>query len=263
MTAIRERPPAHVGTAFGVRVEDAEPLADGDAWRADGVVLRPVVDRACEVWLGRTLIDVPGIRVARPLGTTDGRQIVAGWVAYRTVEDGKPASVDDKVAVSIKLHDALADVPRPPFLSKQNDVVARADRMAWGETPPRLPGARGGRWFEILAGSVKTVPLPDQVVHGDLYRGVRLGDDGVPTVFGFRPFYRPAEWATALVVVDALIAGAGDAELITRWSHLPAWRQMLLRAMLFRLAAHALAEPADDDAIDNLRRAASLVSEFA
>lgn len=265
MTRTCERPPAHVGAAFGVRIEDAEPLPDGDAWRCGGIVLRPVVDRVREVWLGRTFrtLEVPGVRILRPLGTTDGRQVVGGWVAYRAGSEGRRARADDAVAVSIKLHSALIDVPRPGFLSSQGDALARADRMVWGESPAKVAEDRGGRWFEILAGSMRPVALPDQVVHGDLYRGVRVDDDGVATVSGFRPFYRPAEWATALVVVDALVAGADGAELITRWSHLPEWRQMLLRAILFRLAVHALDPAADEDAIDGLRRTAALVSEFA
>ena len=42
-----------------------------------------------------------------------------------------------------------------------------------------------------------------------------------------------------MVVVDALSWGEADDGLIERWDTLPEWPQMLLRAMMFRLAVHA------------------------
>ncbi len=44
-----------------------------------------------------------------------------------------------------------------------------------------------------------------------------------------------------MVVVDALAwGGEADDGLIERWDALPEWPQMLLRALMFRLAVHAL-----------------------
>jgi uncharacterized protein (TIGR02569 family) len=198
--------------------------------------------------------------------TPDGRQVVGGWMAYRVdpvdpENGGGRPHPDDLVLVSVKLHQALAGVEPPSFIAQRDDSLARADRAAWGEEEVELDQSRGGRWFELLAGSAKPAPVPNQLAHGDLYRSVRLGSDGIPTVIDFRPFHRPAEWASALVVVDAIVAGDAGAGLIDRWSHLPGWPQMLLRAMLFRLAAHALAPRAPEAELEGLRRAAGLVSE--
>lgn len=268
MTDTRQRPPEHVCAAFGTTLEQLLPLETGPGWRGGSVVLRPVADKAEAGWLARQLgtITLPDLRIAVPARSTDGRQIIGGWMAYRLAADadgghnGKPR-FDDIVLTSVKLHQALAGLPRPDFIGKRDDTLAVADRMAWGEHQAELDETRGGRWFEILAGSMRAVTLDDQVVHGDLYRSVRFAGDAPPTVIDFRPFFRPAEWATALVVVDAIALSGADADLIDRWSHLPAWPQMLLRAVLFRLAAHALEPAADEGALGGLRRAAGLVSE--
>ena len=42
------------------------------------------------------------------------------------------------------------------------------------------------------------------------------------------------------MVVDALSWGEADDGLVERWTPLPEWSQMLLRALMFRLAVHAL-----------------------
>lgn len=270
MPAPSERPPQRVCAAFGVDPAELQPLDLDAGWRGSRIVLRRVTDTAEAVWAGRSLggVSLPDLRIAKLAQATDGRQIVGGWMAYRTTgaeATGEPSvpGFDEYVLVSVKLHQALADLPRPEFIGKRTDLLARADRMAWGEEEAELDEARGGRWFEVLAGSLKQVSLPDQVVHGNLYRSVRFDGHGPPTVIDFRPYFRPAEWAAALVVIDAIALGGADAELVDRWSHLPAWRQMLLRATLFRLAAHALNPEADAADLDGLRRAAGIVSQFA
>jgi uncharacterized protein (TIGR02569 family) len=269
VTITRERPPLRVCAAFGIDPAELEPVDDEPGWRTSRVVLRPATDAAEAVWAGRWLggISLPDLRIARPAQATDGRSIVGGWMAYRTAGDdggmdGQPP-VDEIVLASVKLHQALAGLPRPEFIVKRNDLLARADRVAWGEEEADLDETRGGRWFEILVGSARKSTLPDQVVHGSLFRSVRFTGDRQPTVVDFRPYYRPAEWATALVVVDAIVLNVAGATLVERWAHLPAWRQMLLRATLFRLAAHAMDPRADERALDGLRRAAVLVGEAA
>ncbi|MDV6013860.1 TIGR02569 family protein [Haloechinothrix sp. LS1_15] len=263
------RPPDHVCAAFGVDAEALRPAAGGAEWQAGSIVLRPVSDKAETAWLARTVrtLDVPGVSLARPVRATDGRQIIGGWIAYRGLDDDpaaqpSPPRFHDLVLASVKLHQALAGIPCPEFLQRRYGTLATADRLAWGEAEIELDETAGGRWFEILAASLRPVTLPDQVVHGDLYRSVRWVAGKGPLVVDFVPFYRPAEWATALVVVDAVARGGAGTGLIHSWSHLPEWSQMLLRAVLYRLASHAIEPAADPAPLDGLRRAGALVSEL-
>lgn len=254
-------------SAFGVDEGELEPFG-GLGWRTGRITLLPVTDSEQALWLAKSLdgVRLPDLRVARPARATDGRQVVGGWMALRAL-DGEPAgpeasTVDDLVLVSVKLHQALEHLPRPDFISRSDDVLARADRMAWGEDEVDLDDSSCARWFDLLLGATKPVLLKDQVVHASLYRSVLFYTDAPPAIVEFRPFFRPPEWSAALVVVDAIADGAADVDVMERWEHIPAWRQMLLRAVLFRLAAGALDPGADEQTLEKLRHTASTVSRY-
>lgn len=254
-------PPERALTAFGVDSE-LERLPGGSAWRCGGIVLRPVMDRARVIWLSRVLqrVDVPGLRVARPVRASDGRWIVAGWAASRYLSGAPEYRYDEIIPAALRLAQALAGQPRPGF--RRQDVDALADRIAWEEADVPINERRGGRWFEVLSGARRQVSLPDQVVPGDLFGGVLFDGDEPPGIVDFDPFFRPAEWGAAIAAVDAVSWGAAGVELLHHWSHLPEWPQLLLRALLFRLAGHALNPRSTASALDGLRDAAGAVSEI-
>ena len=96
-------------------------------------------------------------------------------------------------------------------------------------------------------------------MHGDLYGTVLFAGTAAPGITDITPYWRPASWAAGVVVVDALSWGEADDGLIDRWSALPEWPQMLLRALMFRLAVHALHPRATASAFPGLARTAALV----
>ncbi|WP_116045208.1 TIGR02569 family protein [Amycolatopsis palatopharyngis] len=259
----RQPPPAHVCAAFGADVTEAEPLPGSDSWRCGPVVLKPVTDRAHAVWLARTLeqLEVPDLRVARPIRSTDGRHLLAGWRAYRYLTGTAEHRYDEVLLTAIKLHQATAHLPRPSFLPARDDVAAVADRVAWEEQHLELDETKGGRWFEVLSGARRKVHGKDQVVHGELFGTVLFDGDAPPGIVDFTPYFRPAEWGAAVAAVDALAWGGAEADLLHRWAHLPEWPQLLLRATLFRLALHALHPRSTRAALDGLLDAAHEVSE--
>jgi len=247
-------------TAFGVAAEPRR-LPGSSGWRCGGIVLKPVADRARAVWLARTLhrVDVPGLRIARPVRSTDGRWIVGGWAASRYLAGTPEYRHDEIVPAALRLAQALSTEPRPGF--RREDIDALADRIAWEEADVPIDETKGGRWFEVLAVARRQVRLPAQVVPGDLFGAVLFDGLEPPGVIDFDPFYRPAEWGAAIAAVDAISWGGADVAFLRRWSHLPEWSQLLLRALLFRLAAHALNPRSTAAALDGLRMAASAVSE--
>ncbi|MGQ0483409.1 MAG: TIGR02569 family protein [Pseudonocardia sp.] len=263
--------PAHVRTAFGVREAEVVPIKYGGlpGFRCDDVVIRPVSDNAVAAWAARVLdsLRADRVRIARPLRSSDGRWVVAGWSACQYLR-GQPADrYDDLVAVSLRLHAATASVRRPRLLDDRDDLVARADGAAWGERTVTLDADTGGRLFDELAARRRPLKLPCQVVHGDLF-GTVLFDgpasgtaesSAIPAVVDLVPFWRPVEWAAAVVVVDALAWGGGDRSLVRTWSHLDGWPQALLRALMFRVALHAQHPAATPDTLRGLEHAAELV----
>jgi uncharacterized protein (TIGR02569 family) len=260
-------PPLHVCPAFGVQAEQLE-LVDGGSgpvWRAGEVVLKPVPSAAEAAWVAQTLdaLKVDGVRLARPLRSSDGRWVVGGWSATRYIAGRSEPRHDEVVAVSLRLHRATAHLPRPRFLANRADVWALADRAAWGEERLVLDEASGGALFRELAAARKPVRgLRSQIVHGDLFGNVLFAGNAPPAVVDFTAYWRPPEWAAAVIVVDALAWGGADDNLINRWAELAQWPQSLLRALLFRLAAHAQHPRSTSVSLAGLKRVAKLVREF-
>ena len=270
-------PPEQVLTTFGLTAHP--PIAmDGSGvvgWRVGEVVLSLVPDHARAAWsaAARENLYVEGMRISRPLRATDGRYVVSGWRADTYVAGSPEPRYDEVLAVADRLHEALAKLDRPRFLLQPPappfndvDVFNAADRAAWEEVPLRSARAAGmpepsgedGEQsvaaLKTLAGLRRPVKLAPQVVHGDLFGTVLFAGAAAPAITDIVPYWRPAPWASAVVVIDALAWGGADDELIERWADQEEWPQMLLRAAMFRLAVHALHPRSTSGALPGLLR---------
>ncbi|GAC83502.1 TIGR02569 family protein [Gordonia paraffinivorans] len=275
-------PPVHVLNTFGLTAHP--PVALGDSWiggwRVGEVVLSLVPDHARAAWSAsvRETLYVEGLRIARPFRATDGRYVVSGWRADTYIAGNPEPRHDEVVLVADRLHEALASLERPRFLLQPPapphtdvDVFTAADRAAWEDVPlrsaraagmaePTSPdGVQSVEMLKTLAKLRKPVDLPSQVVHGDLFGTVLFAGAAAPGITDIVPYWRPAPWAAAVAVVDALAWGGADAELIDRWSDQPEWPQMMLRATMFRLAVHALHPRSTSGALPGLQRVVELV----
>lgn len=277
-----ERPPEHVLATFGVKSGEPERLGAGweGGWRYGELVLAPITDNARAAWSAkvRETLFVDGLRLARPVRSTDGRYVVSGWRADTFVA-GVPEPRDDEVvATGVRLHEATATLERPRFLTQMPvppwtdvDVFTAADRAAWEDRPlqnlplgaPVLPESEdrthAKELLSQLAGLRKPTKSPSQLVHGDLYGTVLFAGAAAPGITDITPYWRPASWAAGVVVVDALSWGDADDGLVERWDALPEWPQMLLRALMFRLSVHALHPLSSDETFPGLLRTAALV----
>lgn len=259
-----------------------EPLGlswDG-GWRCGDVVLSPVADHARAAWSAkvRETLTVDGLRLARPVRGTDGRYVVSGWRADTFIEGNPEPRHDEVISVSLKLHAATAKLERPRFLAQPPvapwvdvDVFVAADRAAWEAVPLRSLGPAVHNYatspdaehslelLHRLASLRKPVDTPSQLVHGDLFGTVLFSGTMAPGLADITPYWRPAPWAAGVAVVDAVSWGGADEGLIDRWDDLPEWPQMLLRAVMFRLAVHALHPRSTADALPGLAHTADLV----
>ena len=71
-------------------------------------------------------------------------------------------------------------------------------------------------------------------MHADLAGNVLLDARGTPVVIDVAPYWRPALWAEAVCVLDAVLWHGADPASWLHWAH-GARRQAMLRAGLFRL----------------------------
>lgn len=121
------------------------------------------------------------------------------------------------------------------LLDARKDVWARADRIAWGESPAgdfaAVPEAA-----HLLAAR-GPVRAPDQLVHGDLSGNVLFADGLPPAVIDFSPYWRPKGFASAIVAVDAVVWQGADIGLLSTVVDDRDDAEYLIRALIFRLLA--------------------------
>lgn len=237
-------PPARVLRAFGA-TGTLEGLAGGQGrtFRCGDLVLKPVADEAehawvCEVYDAWTSADVRVPKPVRSGNGLDGGWSLEGWAAHRWVEGRTAHAADDPDrfrATAEAFHAAVAGLPRPGFLDTRDDAWSFGDRVAWGgEQPVGSPEV-----LSLLAEArrlLRPVEVAAQVVHGDLGGNVLWHEQLPPAVIDWPPYFRPAGWALAVIAMDAVCWQGADPALLSRWSDLPEWDQMLLRAVIYRVA---------------------------
>jgi hypothetical protein len=215
-------PPAHVLDAFGV-VGAPTQLAGGTSrsWHAGALVLKPLDCGEHELaWRAELFasIEHDGFRVAAPLP-----RVVDGWTAAPYL-DGRhePGRWRDIISVGERFHAAFAAVPRPDaIIDSRTNPWAIGDRVAWGELP--YDG------IDDLLAALEPVAAASQLIHGDLTGNVLFHDGLPPAIIDFVPYWRPTEYATAIVVTDAVLWENAPTELLDE-----ATAQYLLRALIFR-----------------------------
>ena len=151
------------------------------------------------------------------------------------------------LSAGVAFHTAVAGVPRPDFLDARDEPWSYGDRVAW-EQAPIAGSAAGLALLEPLAEARRPVGVPAQIVHGDLLGNVLFAPGHPPAIIDWSPYWRPAAWALAVAVVDALCWHDASPALVERWSDQPEWGQMLIRALIYRIAtreARGATEPND------------------
>jgi hypothetical protein len=69
-------------------------------------------------------------------------------------------------------------------------------------------------------------------------RNVMFADGLPPAVIDWPVYHRPASWASAVVIVDALVWQGAPADLLTRWADRHDGDQLLIRALMYRMATN-------------------------
>jgi hypothetical protein len=222
---------------------------------AGDLVLSPGRDAATARWLNpplaRLAVDLDTrarrpLRIAVPVPARDGSWVVDGWAASRYEPDSTHCrDLSVLVAAGRLLHAHLAHAfPVRPPLETRRDQWAAAERLAFS-APHQLEAAvdphdaRHDLLEEVaarLAASTggASATAPDQLVHGDLAGNVLLDARGVPVVIDLSPYWRPAVWAEAVCVLDAVLWLGAEPRELEEWGT-GSRREAMLRAIAFRV----------------------------
>lgn len=199
------------------------------------------------------------LRLALPRASRSGAFIVEGWSASTfCVGAHHQRRWSDVIAAGQVLHAALSPIACPDVVLARDDPWSIADRAAWGEIAllPYLDAPHVAR----LASRLEPVQAPAQLIHGDLTGNVLFDAALPPAVIDLSLYWRPAAYATAIVVADAL---AWEGAIPSVFDHvLPrsGFGQLLARAVLFRVITDWIADPS---AAARLRSAYAPVAEMA
>ncbi len=241
-------PPATVLAAFGAAGQPVRLTGGrGAAWRVGNLVLKPLDISPAELaWQAQVAQSIrrEGFRLATPLCARDGSLAAGGWSAWEFVKGRHEAGRWlDIIAAGERLHAAVAGLPWPDFLRARVDPWAAADRVAWGEADPERLG-RGSGVADLLAAR-RPIAAANQVVHGDLTGNVLFADPLPPAIIDLAIYWRPAAYASAIVVADALVWEGADPRVFDTLGSTPDFSQHLIRALIFRIVAHQDPRSAD------------------
>jgi uncharacterized protein (TIGR02569 family) len=234
-------PPPAVLRAFDC---DGEPVrlagGQGSSFRAGSVILKQASDTAEANWVAELFsgLEGSGFRVPRPVRSSPGGWVVDGWAASAFVH-GEHAGTNggrwrETIAACRAFHSALVGVPEPAFIRAADHAWAVADRLAWGELniEPLQPYAEA---IDRLSRLLKPLEGEPQVIHGDFTANVLFADGEAPCVIDFSPYWRPAAFAQAVVIGDALSWAQADPSIIDLCADVPEFPQYLVRAVLRRV----------------------------
>ncbi len=214
----------------------------GTTWEVDGVVLKPISTSPASHdeanWIATVMECLPeaGFRVPRPIRSVDGQWVVDGWTASQRV-DGEHALVDrwvDVLEVGGRFHDALAGIPRPAFLDRRRNPWSVGDEAAWCDTQP-VVGDIFRPLVERLWNFLSPIAGASQIIHGDLTANVLFARHLDPAVIDFSPYFRPAGFALAIVVVDAIAWHGAQLAIARHLDHVSDRDQLIARAAIYRL----------------------------
>lgn len=238
-------PPHTVFEAFGA-FETPERLDGGRGltWRSGQLVVRPTAGTEEASWKSEVLATIrgEGFTVPRPIPDNRGKWVHDGWQASEWIPGvADETRVRDIVCAGQAFHRAIAGLPRPSFIAASSDPWSKADRIAWGEAT--LPA---DELLELLVAEYRSVDTPSQVIHGDLLGNVLFAQGRPPAIIDWAPYWRPPGFGAAVAVVDAACWHGYPHDGLTDDHGIPEWRQLLLRALVFRIATLHLLGRWDD-----------------
>jgi len=227
---------------------------EGTSYRCGDCVLKPVANQEeAESIAGMlSILKVDGLRVNKPRKTVNGTWTHDGWVAYAYLEGQESkGNVLEKLRVAERLHQGLRDIPAPEFIGKRNHVWEVADNAVWDTTGLSFDDAIQPD-LDALMGQLKPVKITSQLIHGDLTGNILFHPEYPPAVIDFSLYWRPADYAKAIIIVDSIVWDDAPLTLLDAIDNTGDMQQFLIRALLWRIKTSELFYKQHQHAVDDI-----------
>jgi uncharacterized protein (TIGR02569 family) len=232
---------------------------EGYSVRVNSCVLKLIENETRYSWACNLLLRLnpKDHRIYRPLRARTGSFVFNGWGASK-YEPGDHINGrwDEKLQVCRSFHSLLNQLnysSMPP----SNDHWTQAHEIAWQSKS--LPNSVEEQITEVIEELfVHYLPMrrSEGIIHSDICGNILFHDSKQPCVIDFSPAYGSAKYAEAIFVADAIAWERAPLEIVQQLPYSHEYRQLLLRAINFRLIVTALFWP------NNVERFFNEVREF-
>jgi uncharacterized protein (TIGR02569 family) len=228
-----------------------EPLSGGQntSLLVGNAVLKPVDDRQHSEWLLNVIhqINPQGYRLSKPIRNIQGTFVSKGWACthFEMGQDTK-GRIEEKLLVSRLFHRDLSTINSRGFPHADNPW-SKGHRIAWqiDDLPTELP-------YEIkesIHNLLRRVSLKEQykvqIVHSDLSGNILFDSFLNPLIIDFSPVIAPVEYAEAILVCDCIAWQGSEVSEIELLPSNERYKEMIIRAIIFRLAVSAFFSKGD------------------
>lgn len=225
---------------------DSDPIllagGHGTTYRCGDVILKPVTDSE----ESNEIADIvtrcrlaPEIRIPQPIKSKSGDWIFDNYVAWEYLEgEDMEGEYETKIKMCDWFSESITSSHRPKFLDSADHAWAIADKVSWGEIKKEYSPD-----FESLISPIysnlEEVTSPSVLIHGDLNGNVVSKKLLPPAVIDITLYWRPKDFAKAIVVIDGIVCDGAHLDIYKLVEHLPEMRQLMLRAGLRRILEQA------------------------
>lgn len=210
---------------------------EGTTYRAGGFVCKPVESIEEANWRAELMNSIveDGFRVPHPVKSKNNKWIEGGWCVYTFLEGREVTNRwEEKINVARKFNKSISNVAKPDFIDKASHPWAIADKMIWGFLPMQYGEILKPVMIK-LESLLKPINLKNQLIHGDMTGNILFHSDLPPAVIDLSPYWRPAQYAEAIIVVDSIVWDAAPDTVIKELDNTFETYQLLLRAAMWRI----------------------------
>ncbi len=203
-------------------------------------IIKPIDSSEEANWLAETfsaLEEPTDIRIQRPVRSVNGNWIENGYVSWTFVEGkNQQGRYAEKVAACEAYNRLVSTIPEPTFISQRTDPWATADKRVWGELPIEYEPEEMEIVENVLE-KIENVHIPYQIIHGDFNGNILFSDTLQPAIIDYSPYWRPADFAKAIIYIDAVVwdKEANLGELKKLFAPTDQLYQLTIRATLRRM----------------------------